>query len=197
MTIREASWDEIESVVRPNKKSVIRCKAAPKRVIRAVFPAWHLLTSKDHVHLSNPHAAWEFDPTSELAGKLQEGLCYVFLATWESEAYVLPDGRTALSLEQVFRPDDVYRYRPKSLICHERDGRPVARHRWNGHNGSLKVLYRIPDEAVGEMALGMAKDKVLLAKKQGPYAGVWELSTGSYDFVVTPGIGPHYEGEED
>ncbi len=188
MTIQDGTLGEVEAAVRPDKRSKFRCRTAPSRIIRAVFPAWHLLTSRDHVHLSNPYAAWEFDPAKELTGKLQEGFCYVFRATWPSMAYFLPDGRTALSMEQLFDPDPRYRYHQKSLICHQKNGKQITRHRWNGHDGKLEVLYRVPDEAVGAMSEGMVNDTVLLAKTQGPYAGKWELPNGAYDFMVTPRI---------
>ncbi len=96
MTIREANLEEMESVVRPNKKSVVRCKQVRSRRIEAVFPAACVLVTTTHVHLANWLAAWEFDPTPELEASLQEGLSYVFRATWDSEAYEL-DGRTYLS----------------------------------------------------------------------------------------------------
>jgi len=190
MTIVDASLEEMEAAVRPNKRSTIRCRQARTRTIRALFPAWHLLTSRDHIHLSNPCAAFEYNKNEELEARLQAGFCYVFRATWESEAYELPDGRTALSMEQIFDADvERYRFHPRSLHCFERDGVPGRRHRWNGHNGSLEVVMRLSESALCHMAESMARDTVLLVKKSGPYAGLWDLPKGVLEWRVTPKIG--------
>ncbi len=178
MTIQEATLGEMESVVRPDKKSTIRCKQVQSRRIKAVFPATVLLVTRSHVHLSNWLAAWEFDPTPRLDGELQEGLSYVFQATWHSEAYSIADAYVALSLEQIFDPDvERYHFHPLCLQSYEGD-----RHRWNGHNGKLEVICGTTAEAAGEKMSKLRNNMSRLAKRSGSVAGLRSLPRGCYSW---------------
>jgi hypothetical protein len=177
MTIQEATLEEIRSVIRPDKKSLLRCKAGRPRRIETVFPANALLVSKTHIHLANWLAAWEFDPTPELEGAIQDGMSYVFRAAWTSETYEF-NGCTYLSMEQIFDPDtDRYRFHP--LCKPSYDGH---RHRWNGHNGKLEVLCETSSGATGEKMLKLMKDRSFLLKRSGRDAGTYRLPRGCYSW---------------
>lgn len=181
MTIVDAGLEDMESVIRPVKKSKLKCRQIDSRRIEAVFPATVLLVTKTHIHLSNWMTAFEFDYSQRMEGDLQEGLSYVFRAKWDSEVYGVEGFGTALSLEQIFDPDvERYHFHPLCLSSYGGE-----RHRWNGHNGRLEVVCGTTTEAAGEKMLKLRKDTVPLVKKSGPYAGVKELPRGCYSWRET------------
>jgi hypothetical protein len=176
MTIQEGTLGEVETAIRPDKKKEIDCKQVQSRHIKAVFPATVLLVTRTHIHLSNWLAAFEFDYIPRLEGALQEGVSYVFRATWISEAYRVNNSYIALSLEQIFDPDvERYHFHPLCLSSYGKD-----RHRWNGHHGRLEIICGTTAEAAGEKMARLQGETSRLVKPKGTFAGTRDLPRGCY-----------------
>ncbi len=175
MTVHEGGLD-IPVRTLPDKKSAIRCKQISSVWVEAVFPAVVVLTTGTHVHLSNYLAAWEFDPDPEIVDKVQSGLAYVFRARWPLERYETLEGDRAYSMEQIFDAD-CERYHFHELAKVSYDG---LRHRWNGHDGSLRILSQTHVDAAGEMMWPLGNQRELLVKKSGSRAGFYRLPRGAY-----------------
>lgn len=158
------------------KKSRFYCRQAESVEIEAVFPAFVVLVSRTHVHLSNFLAAWEFDFGVKYQG-LQEGLAYVFRATWRSETYILDGAERAYSMEQIFDPDvERYHFHESCRVSYG-----GYRHRWNAHNAvKFEVIARTGPETAGEFLGPLRGDSVRLAKKSGSNAGKWVLPRGTW-----------------